>query len=346
MPPAGTRADSIRLHLTGAVSDGASQPDPAASLGGFRAAEEHESRAPLISGGITNLDLELASGLNDADLASLTAVGDDLAAWTGGGGASARSESETVLNGQSVVLEDPAEPGRFARALRTATAPLEGSTAARLHQVFGNVLGQSDVTGAEQITGRVTHRALMLKNAQAVPVAVIRAYLGFLATGQISDAAQLPAAGAGTLGTVGTFTGWASAGFALIREADGTLREAVYYTIRSSSVLTVPAAGRAQLGTTATAGAATDTLDSISGLRFGREEPSIQPAGFIQTIASPTTVPGGVVFKLAFDRDSALDMGVLAATWSRGLWIEQTTIAGATAQAKIENRLRLQLDSN
>lgn len=344
MPPTGTRADSIRLHHTGAGADGASQPDPAASLGGFRAAEELETRAPLISGGIANLDLVFASGLNGIGLASLAAVGDDLAAYSGVD-ASARSESETILNGESLILEDPAEPGRFARAKRTSTAQLDGSTAARLHPVFGNVVGQADVTGPQQVTGRVTHRALMLKNAHSIPVSVIRAYLDFLATGQISDAAQLPGAGAGTLGTTGTFDGWPFSGFCLIRDLLGVLLEAIYYSIRSSTVLTVPAGGRAQLGTSATAGASTDTLDSISGMRLGREEPSAQPAGSIQTIASETTVPGGVTFQLVWDRDNALDFGALASSWSRGLWLERTTIAGASAEAKIENRFRLQMDS-
>ena len=345
MPPAGTRADAIRLHLTGAGADGTSQPDPAASLGGFRAAEEHESRAPLIEGGISNLDLVFASGLNDAGVGSLTAVGEDLVGWTGSG-ASARSESEEILNGESIILEDPVEPGRFARARRFSAAQLEGSQAARLHPVFGNAIGQGDVTGTEQAAGKTSYRALILKNAQTVPVALIRSYLDFLATGQISDAAQLPAAGAGTLGTVGTFVGWPQAGFCLIREANGTLREAIYYLTRTDTVLTVLAAGRAQLGTSAAAGAATDTLDAISGIRMGREDLSSQPSGSIQTIASETTAPGGVTFQLAWDRDSALDLGVLAANWGRGLWFERNTVAGATAQATIEDVIRLQLDSN
>ena len=83
-------------------------------------------------------------------------------------------------------------------------------------------------------------------------------------TQQISNSGQLGASGAGTISTTGSFATWPASGLCLITNA-GVVREFVFYSSRTAQTLTVPATGRARLGTSQSAGAGTDTLDSHGG---------------------------------------------------------------------------------
>ncbi|CAN0574226.1 unnamed protein product, partial [Laminaria digitata] len=64
MPDQKTHADSIRLYLTGAASQGAAQADPNLSVGGFRSSSDITHLAYSVSSPIANLTIDFLAGEN------------------------------------------------------------------------------------------------------------------------------------------------------------------------------------------------------------------------------------------------------------------------------------------
>jgi len=77
-----TRADSLRLYLTGAGSDDGSQIDDNASLGGYRSSTEVVSLAASRASAIANITIDFVAGKNGIGAGTLTVTGDDTLTWT------------------------------------------------------------------------------------------------------------------------------------------------------------------------------------------------------------------------------------------------------------------------
>jgi len=89
-----------------------------------------------------------------------------------------------------------------------------------------------------------------------------------------TEGGALPETGAGTIVTVeGDFSGWASTGMAKVLVAGGALREYVTWSARTSHSLTIDAAGRAQWGSEASEGDASDTIVPVDYVDSENTEP-------------------------------------------------------------------------
>jgi hypothetical protein len=144
-----------------------------------------------------------------------------------------------------------------------------------------------------------------------------------LGTARTTGTAQLSASGAGTIttATASGFADWPASGWAHIRTSAPATREIVYYSSRTATSLTVPATGRALLGTSAAAGSATDTVTPVAPIRLWLETPT---AGEVQTIANHTTAPTGATWS------TSETVATLAAGEERALWIHRDVPASAT----------------
>ena len=347
MPDEKTHADSIRMYLTGAASDGAAQADSDLSLGKHRSSTEVTHVGDTVTNPIANVTVAFVSGSNGTGAGTLTASGADELKWTPPGGTI--GAGVTILNSETKVLEGGGgETWKFIRVTRTTADALAGAATLTLAETFNNVIGFDNVSAAEQAAGDVEYRCFCLKNGSASEVKNVAAWIGQLGTQRVSATAQLGAAGAGTITVAaGTFSDWPSSGFCRINTSADALREIVYYSSRTSTSLTVPAAGRGLLGTAAAAGAATDKIYAVPGIRIGLDAPDAQPDGeFVDnTAAGEGTAPAGVTFDTPITQAAGISVGDLSAGYIYGIWIERTVVAGATAEAANLKKIELGFDA-
>jgi hypothetical protein len=341
MPDEKTRADSLRLYLTGAASDGAAQTDPDASLGDYRSSSLEEFFTDTITNPISNVTVDFVSGAHSEGDGTLTATGNDSLAWTPPGGSQGAAVS--IANGETKILEGSGVPGQFIRVTRTSTDNLTGAATVTLAKSYNNVLGMDNVSSAEASAGDVEYRAIMIKNESASEVKNVKVYLKELGTQQVSGSAQLAASGSGSIGvSVGSLSDWPDSGFCRIEDSGGSLKEIVYYSSRTSTVLTVPTAGRGLLGTSAQAGAATDKIYAVPGLRIAKEAPT---ANQISVVANESTQPSGLAWSTPVTSANGLDLGDLAVSALYGVWIERTVVAGAVSEATVRQALAWSFDA-
>lgn len=336
-----TGPDSLRLFLTGAGSDGGAQTDPNLSLGNFRSSTEEAGLGVTRASAIANITIAYAAVLNGVGDGTLTATGADTLKWTPPGGG--QGADVTILNGETKVIPG-SDTDKYVRVTRTSATALTGTETDTLALTLNNVAGFDNVSSAEAAAGDDEYRALMCKNVNSVDVEAIKVYLATLGTQRVSGTAQLGASGAGTIttATASGFSDWPASGWCRIETSAAALREIVYYSSRTDTSLTVPANGRARLGTTAAAGAATDLIYPVPGCRLAIEAPV---ANAIQTIANEGTTPTGVTWSTAITAAAGLSIGTLAAAALYGLWIHREIPIGAVARPRVTQDLRFAFDA-
>jgi hypothetical protein len=226
-----------------------------------------------------------------------------------------------LLNGNTVIATS-LDTTKFARLRRDMATAMQGDSTIQMAKGFGNVLAIGDVsTTYSHLLGDNEYRAIMLCN-HGNASATAKVYIATLADAVTTADAQLGATGAGTIGATGAFTAWPARGWARIKTSGGTLREIVYYYSRTNDALDIAlSAYRGRLGTTAAAGAASDIVEAVPGIRIGKEAPTVE--GLIQTIATGRTAPTGITWSTAVTEAAGLDMGTLSATLNYGLWIHR-----------------------
>lgn len=348
MPEQFTHGDALRFYLTGAASDGGAQADPNLSLGKFRSSTEELPLSWVITGGIAGITVEFVSGANGTGAGTLTATGSSEVKWTPPGGTQGAAVS--IANGETKIIEAGASAfDKFVRVTRTSAGALSGTATLTLSVAMNNVVGFDDVSSAEQAAGDTEYRCIACRNVSGADIQSIKVKVKTLGTQRVSDSAQLGASGSGAIQTSSNFDDWPASGYALIKTNAPALREIVHYTSRTSTVLTVPAAGRALLGTSAAAGAATDTVDAIPGIAIGLDAPTSQPAGSFedQTGAGEGVAPSGVTFSTPIKADftDALNVGTLTNTQIYGVWIKRQLPAGAEPGPSFTNGLQWNFDS-
>lgn len=217
---------------------------------------------------------------------------------------------------------------------------LEGYATLTIRRVYSNGLAMPDYSGAGGPGADVNnYSAIMLYNQSEARVQNVIAYVGNFGD-VVSDAAQLGATGAGTVETSETIpsdvpaTGWAR-----IVTSGGTLREIVYYEERDDNVLTVPATGRARLGTSAAAGAADDVVYFVPGIRIWSEAPDAD--GMIQTIVDNTTAPAGASWSTAITQATGMSLGAMDPATNYGLWIHREIPEGAVVDANHISKIHI-----
>lgn len=343
MPNAMTRADSIRAYNTGAGSDGAAQTNADASLGNYRSATEISVLAVVRNSAIANITLDYVAGANGTGTGTLTASGANDLRWTPPGGT--QGAAVTIANGETKVLEGGGSDGasKYIRVSRTSAAALTGTETDDLSDVVNNAVGFDNVSSAEAAAGDNEYRCIGYKNVGSVAVGGLTFWLGTLGTQRTSDTGQLSGSGSGTISTSGSLADWPDSGCCQVRDNAGTLKEIVYYSSRTSTTLTVPSAGRGLGGTSATAGAATDTITPVPPIRIGYETPG--GGGNVQTIANESTAPTGITWNTSITQAAGVSIGTLSAGAWRGLWVHRFVSAGAVAAASVLNKIQRAFDA-
>jgi len=338
MPTALTHADALGIYYTGAAVAGATQRDPAACLGGHRAADELWRLGFELSQAVPTMPsllIDQIMGWNGAGTATLRASGTSELRYTPPGGS--EGAAVTIADGETKLLEG-ATVSQAIRVTRDGTTDLGGLLTFDTVEIFNNPVGSTNATPSGAAID--TYGALMLRAHGGLPLTTVRAWVKTLGTQRTSNGSQLGGAGAGTVGTTGSLADWPTpSGYCHIKTAAGATREVVYYTSRTGTTVTVPANGRGLLGTVAGAGLATDTMDAVPGIRIGYEVPNA--AGAIQTILNENTAPAAITWDTGTTSTTGLSYAALAANTNLGLWIHRHVPDGATATARVENAINL-----
>lgn len=339
MSTPGTDADAVRFYLTGASRDKGDQVDPDLALGGFASCTPAESlghRPVLAIRGMRIIDIAGQNGIGEGRLAAVSA---SELTWTPPGGTT--GSKTTILAGETQVIPGN-DTDKYITVRRSLTSgALAGVETVEISDIVHNSIAIDEVTSAEAAAGDINYHGLMARAAEAI-TGLIAWTRPLRTAGVVADTAQLGASGAGTIeGPAGSFKGWPNTGGVYIEDSGLTISEVAYYSSRTDDVLTVPAAGRALLGTSATAGAATDIAFSTALVRLGKETPS---SSAIQTIANDGTEPTSpaVTWVANIRSADAVSIGALAVDGLYGLWIERNITVGHIADHWAEVRFGYQ----
>lgn len=347
-----TRADALREYLTGAGSDGGSQPSSSACTGGFRSSTGALSYGITLVNPLLNLSVDFASGGNVEGDGTLVCIDNGNVAWNDSG----ETQGPIVTlpnNGSQAVLEAANNPGAFLRVTRTsasgiASDPSGNPCTVRLKTLLDNVFGWDDVPSALAASGGSQYRATLLKNehANASSILNLKRWIGTLGTGTVSGAGGLPASGAGTINASSTLADWPSSGWCHIRQSNGTTREIVYYSSRTNFTLTVPAAGRQLLGTSQSAGAFSDFIDAVPGIALAIDTNGVQAGGSsFLSIANTTTAPAGVTWNRGINIATGLNIGTLTAGQQVAIWMWRHLPAGMNALPLAKSKVVTSFDA-
>lgn len=325
-----TRGDSLYEYLTGAGSDGGTQLSPSLSFGNFRSATEAIHYGIFLTNAIRNAKPVFASGLNPSGAGQLTAFNTTDLAWTPNG-ASGYGPRVTFTGTETKMLEAINAPGQYLRVAGTVPfAP--GVAIVSLVRKVNSVFASDDVSIAESAAGVNKYRGTIVRNESSNAVNTIQRYVATYGTQQVSNSAQLGGSGSGTIATSGSFASWPTTGWCQVRSSGNTLKEVVYYSARTATVLTVPTAGRALLGTSATAGANTDKVYAVPGIAIALEPGGTQAFGnAIQIIVNGNTAPSGVTWNKEITAATGLQLATLAPNFQIGFWIWKHVPAGIKA---------------
>jgi len=217
-----------------------------------------------------------------------------------------------------------------------------------LSEVMNNLIGLDNVSSAEAAAGDTEYRCLAFKNDAASEIKGLKVWLARLGTARAVNSDGYAASGAVTVTVkADTFSDWPDSGF-VENEDTG---EVMYYSSRTSTALTVPAAGR-DVWTDVAGGAAgdeDDVLVPIPGLRIAKEAPSAQADGYFtdKTGAGEGSQPAGLTWVHPHQEadGDVVTIGDLTATYIYGLWLERAVIAGATAESAVDQRLSWTFDA-
>ncbi len=330
-------ADALGLFLTGAASDGGAQSDPDLSLGNYRSSSRVEQIGFFVSHSIPSIIIERVGGANGVGLSSLEVINGNSLRWTAPG--DTPGEAILIRDNQTRMLQSASGPAKFIVVSCHTAEELAGTATVSLVPVYNNVIGSSNVPSGESL---VKLRCIAMKVMDPDnTIKHLKVWIGTLATQQVSDAGQLGSSGSGTIETNGSFADWPDTGFCRITTAAGSLREIVYYSARTDSVLTIPAAGRGLLDTTAAAGAADDILDCVPGIKIAKETPT----GGAFTVASDehdTNAVSGLSWTTGIDKDSGLAISGLAPGEMIGIWLWLVVVEGRIASPQLKNMLKWQ----
>jgi len=335
MATAYTRADGVQLYHTGVL--GASTAGSVAGcLGGARMPQEVTQLDALISGFMPTVVVEQIAGYGGEGDGQIRAASTTTLAYTAPG--QSEGTAVTVADGGSYLLE-AATGNRYVRVRIDGDDDLTESLTLDQRKTYGNLIGMGDVSTTDSAAGVNEYLAGMFY-VPGDEITSFTVYVGLLQSASVtSNSTQLGASGSGTITTTtpNAFSNWAASGWARIVTSGGTLREIVYYTSRTSTALTVPSAGRSRLGTSAAAGASTDVVYSVPGIRIAVEAPDTD--GMIQAIANRNTAPSGVSWSTAITSGAGLSVSNIDPLGNYGLWIHREIPAGAKASYSQENAI-------
>lgn len=337
MATAYTNVSAIGLYYSG--QDGASDfQAQSGSIGGARTARMLTPITPMISTPIPPLVVHAVYGpegygyitVTDTDKVTYTAPDDTEGA------------AVEITSGQTKLVEsdDTDYAVIIERDAEYAGDDIGGRMELDCRKATNNLLGMSNVSAADAASGIDTYRSCHIFNhTDSVLEDVVVSVRSTLGTQVTSDTAQLGASGAGTIESSVAFAEETPAmGWALIRTSANVIREVVYYEERTDTELTVTADGRGLLGTTAAAGAASDKIDFIPGIRLAIIAPGGD--GMLEEIADENTAPTVAAWVTA---GTTLTIDAIQPGESYGLWIHREIPPGCVA-GRYETRIGISWD--
>lgn len=336
-----TGADSFAFKLTGASAHDGTQTDPDASLGNHVSSTVVQARTATDMNpnlGSCPMTIERLGGKNAIGTGTITAVTADTVTWTPPG--SSVGAAVEILNGQTKQVTG-SDKDEYIVLTRNSATSMTTTAQVSVIQVYPNAWGFDDVSDSERTAGDDEYRCVALENMSSVTIKDVELLIATLGTERTTDTTVLPASGVGTIECSGSLADWPDTGWAAIFTSASALREVVYYSSRTSYILTVPAAGRARLGTSAAAGATSDTIEAIPGIRIQKEAPASQPSGAYTTSADEDTAPSGITFALPIKAADAISVGDLAPNYTQAVWIEREITAGMTSGIDFEQAVRV-----
>lgn len=340
-----TNCDSVREFHTGAASDGAVQSDPSLCLGGNRAGDLADSLAIEVAAPIKNLYLGSASPANPLGRGAIISPDGVSLKWQAPGASLAGPLQTFTLGQQGTFILEGDDPAQFVRVLGTPPFSL-GTQIVTLRDVIENVFGFDLVSSASAVAGASQYRATILKNVSQSDVTLVKRWIDQLGTQAVSDITQLGGSGSGTIQSHYSLNSWPVSGWCQVRNA-GALREIVYYTSRTTYSLTIPVAGRGLLGTSAAAGASTDTIHAVPGIVIALSVAGVQPSGAaMATIANQTTAPAGVTWNKELTSALGLQVARLMPGQQIGIWIWRHIPAGAVYNPNVYNKTKTSFFAN
>jgi hypothetical protein len=306
MATARTKSDALGFYAS----------DPA-GLGGIRADFELCPMEPIISTPIGPIIVQHITPKCGVGSGTIRAASTTTLAYKAPGDTEGTAVS---VPANTAVLLESGTAGKACRVYRDSVYnadSLGGSMSLDINHQYNNVIAGPNATEA---AGNYYGCYYIHNHSDATitGVALVPAVLG---TQRTSNSTQLSGAGSGTITTTGSLADWPTSGWCHVRTSGGTTQEVVYYTSRTATALTVPAAGRGLLGTSATAGGATDTINAVAPIRVWTETPT---AGAVQTIADNTTAPSGASWAFT------ITVGTLLPGEERAVWIHRQVPAAAT----------------
>lgn len=328
MPTANTQADSLIATKTTIPAD--------VGLGGIRTGIEVHTMSFLTSTPIPQIVILAVSGANGEGVGILSAETSSSLSWTPPG--DTKGTAVTIAANETKLITG-LDPDKWIRVFwdgEYSTAGLGGSD--------NLTLLRRSIETEDRDHAASEYAAYMLTNvnANSQPITSIKAWIAPLTTAVTTGTTQLASSGAGTIATAtaNAFANGPAHGWAHVKESGGATREIVYYTSRTNTALTVPAGGRGLLGTSAAAGAGTDTVEIVPGIRIAKKEPDSE--GRILDIADITTQPSGVTWDTGTTSATGLTHTTLAALDNVGLWIHRETPAVALPAIGMEATINLE----
>lgn len=317
MGAVGENVDALTLFHSGAEATGNAQPQPDESLGSFRASTRAKNLGHIRNGVMSGIEIKFVSGSNGPGNGTLSAASVNSLKWTPPGGV--QGDAVTIANGESKVLTGGSgHADKYVIVRRKDATDLAGTELVQLLDVYGNIIGGRNFSGAEATAGEALRRAGYFYNQGAQNATSLTIGLQQLAT-QTTSTNGLSGSGAGTLNG-SDFSDWDEWGLVEIITSGGTQREIAYYSARTDTALTIPSAGRGQLGTSAAAGSAGDTLRQVPFVRWATETPT---SGEI-TDGAETTEPSLTWYAGTV----AVDVGTVNAAAALGIHLVREVLSG------------------
>lgn len=321
--------DALGIYQT-SPEGGVDIYEPVQSLGGSRLSRE----VPALDWDfdpayvIAPIVILHVSGANGTGTGTIRATGTSALAYTAPGGT--EGAAVTIAAGETKTLIDGTTASKYVRVYRESSNNLAGKMYLYLIEPHGTTIAGPGTT----TSGSGYFAKMMLRNrAASNEITNVKFWLSELGTAQVSDGGALGGAGNGTITTTGSFATWPAKGAVYIETSGGSRREIAWYSSRTATVLTVT--GRGLLGTSATAGATSDTVRAIPAIAFDVETPGSD--GRLVALADNTTDPAGT-WVTPVTEATALTVSSLAAQQEHGLLFRRhvPSFAGASPGIQVK----------
>lgn len=329
MPNEWTGADSLRMLNTGAVSAGASQEDPDASLGGYLSSTFVKTMKYVPGNVPSNIEIVYVSASNGEGTGGLVFSGSS-ASWQAPGSAVAGA-SVAIANGETKILADGEDAEKYIRISKISTEASTLIGTLELTYDENNAVVMDNAAEALALAGGFKYRSVGLSNGSAGAVTAVKVWAGPTVPAVPTDYQALPASGAGEIWSsefVGVFP---DDGYFAIYNVLGALKEVVYAT-RSTFGYDVASGDRGLLGTSATTGLIFDTFAPVYGAELATEAPI---GDQITASADEDTPPVAISFTGAFTEATAVTVASIASGDWAGLHIKRSTNAGTLQTASL-----------